>query len=166
MISRFMRRPFKLIKTLVDKQSMNDKTMNSMAAVGLGLLLTQMSQGKKSSNIVVKPALRLRIKPTVIKVAGCVSRPDQQHSCFLKACHLCNKGLSLDKEVYMYRGDIGFCSIVCRDRQIVLDELRDLEASTKKVLAAYRRRTCTSKVLDDVHLQQERIPSRRTLFAL
>ncbi|KAL6144400.1 hypothetical protein ACLB2K_055093 [Fragaria x ananassa] len=165
MISRFMRRPFKLIRNLVDKQSMNDKTRStSMAAVGLGLLLTQISQGNmKSSNIVVKPALRLRIKPTV--TAGCSSRRDQQHSCYLKACHLCNKGLSLDKEVYMYRGDIGFCSIVCRDRQIVMDEMRDLEGSTKKMLAAYRRR-CTSKVLEDVHLQHDRKPSRRTIFAL
>ncbi|KAM5579666.1 FCS-Like Zinc finger 17 [Rosa sericea] len=163
MISRFMKRPFKLIKNLVDKQSMNDKTKSSMAAVGLGLLLTQISQGKKS-NIVVKPALRLRIKPAVTD--GDSSRPDQQHSCFLKACHLCNKGLSLDKEVYMYRGDIGFCSIVCRDRQIVLDEMRELEASTKKMLAAYRRRSCRSNVLEDVHLQQKRIPSQRTIFAL
>ncbi|KAL6140597.1 hypothetical protein ACLB2K_058896 [Fragaria x ananassa] len=166
MISRFMRRPFKLIRNLVDKQSMNDKTRStSMAAVGLGLLLTQISQGNmNSSNIVVKPALRLRIKPTV--TAGCSSRRDQQHSCYLKACHLCNKVLSLDKEVYMYRGDIGFCSIVCRDRQIVMDEMRDLEASTKKMLAAYRRRSCTNKVLEDVHLQYDRIPSRRTIFAL
>ncbi|XP_062025641.1 FCS-Like Zinc finger 17-like [Rosa rugosa] len=164
MISRFMRRPFKLIKNLVDKQSMNDKTKSSMAAVGLGLLLTQISQGKKSSNIVVKPALRLRIKPAVTD--GYSSLRDQQHSCFLKACHLCNKGLSLDKEVYMYRGDIGFCSIVCRDRQIAFDEIRELEASTKKMLAAYRRRSCRSKVLEDVHQQQKRIPSQRTIFAL
>lgn len=64
------------------------------------------------------------------------------------------------------RGDIGFCSIVCRDRQIVMDEMRDLEGSTKKMLAAYRRRSCTSKVLEDVHLQHDRKPSRRTIFAL
>jgi hypothetical protein len=100
MISKFMRRHFRFIKNLVDKKSMNDKTKSSMAAVGLGLLLTQISQGKKSSNIVVKSGLRLRSKTTI---TGRGSRLEQQHSCFLKACHLCNKGLSLDKEVYMYR---------------------------------------------------------------
>ncbi|KAK9923855.1 hypothetical protein M0R45_032253 [Rubus argutus] len=160
MISKFMRRHFRFIKNLVDKKRMNDKTKSSMAAVGLGLLLTQISQGKKSSNIVVKSGLRLRSKTTI---TGRGSRLEQQHSCFLKACHLCNKGLSLDKEVYMYRGDIGFCSVVCRDRQIVLDEMRELEASTKQILAAYRRRSCSSNVLEDVHLQHDR---QRTLFAL
>lgn len=100
MISKFMRRHFRFIKNLVDKQSMNDKTKSSVAVVGLGLLLTQISQGKKSSNIVVKSGLRLRSRTTI---TGRGSRLGQQHSCFLKACHLCNKGLSLDKEVYMYR---------------------------------------------------------------
>ncbi|CAB4272201.1 unnamed protein product [Prunus armeniaca] len=96
----------------------------SSVAVGLKILI-QVSQGNKS-NIIVKSSLRL-------------SQPNPEFSCFLKTCHLCNKGLSLEKEVYMYRGDLGFCSIQCRNRQIVIDEMRDLEASTKQMLASYRR---------------------------
>lgn len=60
----------------------------SSVAVGLKILI-QISQGNKS-NIIVKSSLRL-------------SQPTPEFSCFLKTCHLCNKGLSLEKEVYMYR---------------------------------------------------------------
>ncbi|BFG24077.1 hypothetical protein CerSpe_103520 [Prunus speciosa] len=131
----------------------------SSVAVGLKILI-QISQGNKS-NIIVKSSLRL-------------SQPTPEFSCFLKTCHLCNKGLSLEKEVYMYRGDLGFCSIQCRNRQIVIDEMRDLEASTKQMLASYRRgqNRCSSNtksrlsVLEDVHLQQDRIPQHRNIFAL
>ncbi|CAL2244846.1 unnamed protein product [Prunus armeniaca] len=131
----------------------------SSVAVGLKILI-QVSQGNKS-NIIVKSSLRL-------------SQPNPEFSCFLKTCHLCNKGLSLEKEVYMYRGDLGFCSIQCRNRQIVIDEMRDLEASTKQMLASYRRgqNRCSSNtksrlsVLEDVHLQQDRIPQHRNIFAL
>ncbi|KAI3773262.1 hypothetical protein L1987_47787 [Smallanthus sonchifolius] len=47
--------------------------------------------------------------------------------CFLKSCFLCHKHLSFNKDVYMYRGDQGFCSEECRSRQIYID---DIEIST------------------------------------
>ncbi|KAF6146664.1 hypothetical protein GIB67_008950 [Kingdonia uniflora] len=67
-------------------------------------------------------------------------RPIQRtpESNFLKACYLCNKSLSLNKDVYMYRGDLGFCSVECRCRQIYLDEMKEIEASTKEFSASYR----------------------------
>ncbi|MQM02869.1 hypothetical protein Taro_035640 [Colocasia esculenta] len=60
-------------------------------------------------------------------------------SCFLKACFLCKKELSPLKDVYMYRGDQGFCSEECRCRQILLDERRELEASTRERLSTPSR---------------------------
>ncbi|KAM0001199.1 putative Zf-FLZ domain, FCS-Like Zinc finger [Helianthus debilis subsp. tardiflorus] len=54
--------------------------------------------------------------------------------CFLKSCFLCHKHLPLNKEVYMYRGDQGFCSEECRSRQIYIDDVAQLEISTKKMI--------------------------------
>ncbi|MCL7039409.1 hypothetical protein MKW94_005063 [Papaver nudicaule] len=44
---------------------------------------------------------------------------------FLKACGLCRKKLSPEKNIYMYRGDQSFCSDYCRCRKILIDELRE-----------------------------------------
>ncbi|GAV86554.1 DUF581 domain-containing protein [Cephalotus follicularis] len=124
----------------------------SSAVVGLRIL-TQISH-EKYSNIVVKSALR----------SSHDHRPSRTHrllaqsrvSCYLKSCYLCNKKLSLDKDVYMYMGDQGFCSIECRSRQIVLDEMRELETSTNQMLTSYNRhcgnagRSETRKLLDDL----------------
>lgn len=43
---------------------------------------------------------------------------------FLSSCHLCQKKLQ-GEDIYMYRGEKGFCSTECRYRQIVMDERRD-----------------------------------------
>ncbi|GLT98813.1 hypothetical protein SLE2022_162930 [Rubroshorea leprosula] len=41
---------------------------------------------------------------------------------FLSSCHLCRKNLH-GKDIYMYRGEKGFCSPECRSRQIMMDEM-------------------------------------------
>ncbi|KAG2643612.1 uncharacterized protein LOC120679546 [Panicum virgatum] len=51
---------------------------------------------------------------------------------FLTACSRCRRELSANKDVYMYRGDQGFCSEECRWRQMLLDEAREHEAMVKK----------------------------------
>ncbi|MCL7025494.1 hypothetical protein MKW94_015267 [Papaver nudicaule] len=48
-----------------------------------------------------------------------------QESNFMKACGLCRKKLSPEKNIYMYRGDQSFCSDDCRCRKILIDELRE-----------------------------------------
>ncbi|KAK6268320.1 hypothetical protein QUC31_012480 [Theobroma cacao] len=150
-----LRSPFKLegeSEEGKNKPTYASSTKSSPVVVGLRIL-TQISQGK--SNVVVKSALKFR-PPTSKKHHG---HPDggspADQSCFLKSCHLCNKNLSLDKEVYMYRGDQGYCSIECRDRQIVLDEMKELEVSTKQMMASYRHcsssgRPETSVLLEDL----------------
>ncbi|CAK8560517.1 unnamed protein product [Lathyrus sativus] len=114
--------------------------------VGLRLLPYIISS-KSNSNILIKSA---------------VKKPNQTISmdfCFLKTCNLCNKHLSQDKDIYMYRGDQGFCSIECRNRQIVLDEMKELEISTKRMVKSYRQccneaRRETSLILEDIRMQR------------
>ncbi|KAL7615674.1 FCS-Like Zinc finger 17 [Lactuca sativa] len=60
-------------------------------------------------------------------------------SCFIKSCFLCHKHISFNKDVYMYRGDQSFCSEECRSRQIYIDDIKQLEISTKKMVQRYRQ---------------------------
>ncbi|KAJ8573886.1 hypothetical protein K7X08_010397 [Anisodus acutangulus] len=47
---------------------------------------------------------------------------------FLDSCFLCKQKLLPGKDIYMYKGEWGFCSVECRCRQIYMDE----EGSTIK----------------------------------
>ncbi|XP_031500640.1 FCS-Like Zinc finger 17-like isoform X2 [Nymphaea colorata] len=79
------------------------------------------------TNVVIKSSLRSP-PPKPVGVEGFLpcSLPELS---FLKACFLCKKQLSPEKDVYIYRGDRGFCSMECRCRQIFLDERRERCAS-------------------------------------
>uniref|UniRef100_A0A0E0KUF6 FLZ-type domain-containing protein n=1 Tax=Oryza punctata TaxID=4537 RepID=A0A0E0KUF6_ORYPU len=44
---------------------------------------------------------------------------------FLEACFLCRKPLASNRDIYMYRGDIPFCSEECRREQIEMDDEMD-----------------------------------------
>ncbi|XP_014503683.1 uncharacterized protein LOC106764004 [Vigna radiata var. radiata] len=46
---------------------------------------------------------------------------------FLSFCHHCNKKLEEGKDIYIYRGEKAFCSLSCREVEIMLDE--ELEKS-------------------------------------
>ncbi|KAH7865550.1 hypothetical protein Vadar_008095 [Vaccinium darrowii] len=106
--------------------------------VGLRILI-EISQGKSNFLVVKKPTLKLKTKPTfpTNRIHPLPSFSHESNS-FLKSCFLCTKELSLDKDVYMYKGDQGFCSVECRDRQIYLDEIKEMEESTKRMAASYR----------------------------
>ena len=72
---------------------------NTSLAVGLRIL-TQVSHGE--SNILVKSALKLT-QPTSHPQLPLHLQTKSLESCFLKMCHLCDKELRPDKDVYMYR---------------------------------------------------------------
>ncbi|CAH9067408.1 unnamed protein product [Cuscuta epithymum] len=44
---------------------------------------------------------------------------------FLTACSLCKRRLIPGRDIYMYRGDTGFCSQECREQQIKRDERKE-----------------------------------------
>ncbi|XP_019434113.1 PREDICTED: uncharacterized protein LOC109340821 isoform X3 [Lupinus angustifolius] len=45
-----------------------------------------------------------------------------QEPTFLDLCFLCRKRLLPGKDIYMYKGDMAFCSVECRCQQIFMDE--------------------------------------------
>nr|XP_009785588.1 PREDICTED: uncharacterized protein LOC104233832 [Nicotiana sylvestris]XP_016446680.1 PREDICTED: uncharacterized protein LOC107771751 [Nicotiana tabacum] len=126
----------------------------SVAIVGLKILINQkLFQAKANPNNVSRFT---RVKP-IFHTNHTESSSNEQNSCFLKYCFLCNKTLRLDKQVYMYKGEMGFCSLECRHRQIYLDEIKEIETCTKKMLLSFRR--CgdggrfseTSALLEEYH---------------
>ncbi|KAJ0228920.1 Zf-FLZ domain-containing protein [Hirschfeldia incana] len=123
-----------------------------MAKVSVGLQLVTADSKEKLNNIVIKSSLRPNR-----------SIPNISDLCFLKTCHLCLKQLRQDKDVYMYRGDLGFCSKECRESQILMDEKKELEASTKMMLASFRRCNAGAGKSENRNLLDD-LRRRRRLF--
>ncbi|GFP91032.1 hypothetical protein PHJA_001247200 [Phtheirospermum japonicum] len=63
---------------------------------------------------------------------GCEQKSQQPH--FLDSCFLCQKQLSQNSDIYMYRGNTPFCSQECRQEQIEMDE-----SSEKKLRLSSKR---------------------------
>ncbi|XP_054779867.1 FCS-Like Zinc finger 17-like [Prosopis cineraria] len=126
------------------KSSCAESSMN----VGLRLLPQISIPNNSKSNVLLKSAVR----------KGDQTRPNlDQDFCYLKTCNLCNKKLSPDKDIYMYRGDEGFCSVECRNRQIVMDEMKELDSSRKKMVSSCwneSRRLETRLILKDLQMQR------------
>ncbi|KAI3968898.1 hypothetical protein MKW92_034600 [Papaver armeniacum] len=84
------------------------------------------SQDSNNNNNIIlgKPTFRLSeegsFETSSPKMSSIFS---QESSNFLKACGLCRKKLSPEKNIYMYRGDQAFCSDDCRCRKILIEEL-------------------------------------------
>lgn len=56
---------------------------------------------------------------------------------FLEACFLCRKPLASNRDIFMYRGDIPFCTEECRREQMEMDEeMERKENSNPKKVAA------------------------------
>ncbi|KAJ3695791.1 hypothetical protein LUZ60_001168 [Juncus effusus] len=49
---------------------------------------------------------------------------------FLRACGLCKRSLGPGRDIYMYRGEVAFCSLECRQQQMNIDEPKDKCALT------------------------------------
>uniref|UniRef100_A0A0A9SUT9 Uncharacterized protein n=1 Tax=Arundo donax TaxID=35708 RepID=A0A0A9SUT9_ARUDO len=87
------------------------------AVVGLRILVTH--QHRHHARVVMKQMVLARHRHVPC-------------SSFLRACSRCRRELSPNKDVYMYRGDQGFCSQECRWQQTLIDEAREREATLKK----------------------------------
>ncbi|KAL1533150.1 hypothetical protein AAHA92_33075 [Salvia divinorum] len=122
-----------------------------------------------NSNVVVKPIILLKSKSPN-------SGDHHSYDCYLKVCNLCFKPLDFDKDIFMYRGDLGFCSMECRERQIYMDETKEMEANTQRILSAFRQRggggggrgRCeTTKLLEDYRSRRHPFspPRERVVFS-
>ncbi|XP_019101043.1 PREDICTED: uncharacterized protein LOC109132983 [Camelina sativa] len=49
---------------------------------------------------------------------------DNEEPHFLESCSLCCKTLSINSDIFMYSGDMAFCSQECRQEQIEYDEIK------------------------------------------
>ncbi|KAJ0983757.1 hypothetical protein J5N97_002113 [Dioscorea zingiberensis] len=92
-------------------------------------------------------ALRMRVSEGLVGLRILIQHPVMRGPCnilvktnkfcadhnsgFLKSCFLCRRELSPNKDVYMYKGDQGFCSVECRYTQMVVDERREFEESAR-----------------------------------
>ncbi|XP_028752101.1 FCS-Like Zinc finger 17-like [Neltuma alba] len=129
------------------------KSSSAESSMNVGLrLLPQITSSNNKSNVLLQSAVRKRSNQSC--------RPLEDF-CYLKTCNLCNKKLSPDKDIYMYRGDQGFCSKECRKRQIVMDEMKELESSRKKKMVSSSRhcwnesrRLETRLILKDLQMQR------------
>ncbi|XP_030524045.2 FCS-Like Zinc finger 17-like [Rhodamnia argentea] len=137
--------PEQRIKEIRERNSKNNRPPSSSsppslssAAVGLRIL-TQVPETTKPHIVVqsrVTASLRRHVKSR--SQARSQSGSDLEYSCFLQTCSLCHKKLSPDHDIYMYRGDEGYCSVECRGRRIVMDEMKEREASAKRMVSSPR----------------------------
>uniref|UniRef100_A0A0E0M1K5 FLZ-type domain-containing protein n=1 Tax=Oryza punctata TaxID=4537 RepID=A0A0E0M1K5_ORYPU len=97
-----------------------------LGVIGLQIVLAQRHHQQHEHGHVV---LKQMVSPPAAERHRRRRRP---RGGFLSACSLCRRELSPDKDVYMYRGDQGFCSEECRWQQIMTDEAREHEVAMAK----------------------------------
>ncbi|KAI7738604.1 hypothetical protein M8C21_011465 [Ambrosia artemisiifolia] len=64
----------------------------------------------------------------------------EQQPHYLDSCSLCNKPLGRNRDIFMYRGDIPFCSVECREEQIEIDESKEKKRRLKVSMKASRKK--------------------------
>ncbi|KAH7849915.1 hypothetical protein Vadar_024866 [Vaccinium darrowii] len=73
-----------------------------------------------------------RIDQRLVAAAAVTPRTSRRNSAdfietahFLRSCSLCKRRLVPGRDIYMYRGDKAFCSLECRQQQMIQDERKD-----------------------------------------
>ncbi|CAK9328975.1 unnamed protein product [Citrullus colocynthis] len=96
--------------------------------VGLSVIL-ESNQGdfcKNSSQVISKSSVVLMNNLSTSSSSSSSSKNKhsflQTPSFRLDYCFLCKQKLLPGNDIYMYKGDRGFCSVECRCRQIFMDE--------------------------------------------
>ncbi|KAH1096531.1 hypothetical protein J1N35_013452 [Gossypium stocksii] len=97
--------------------------------VGLSVILENQKSGsniniisKKSPQVISKTSMLINTSSSSSKVSFVKSELNYGVPAFLEQCFLCKQKLLPAKDIYMYKGDRGFCSVECRCRQILMDE--------------------------------------------
>ncbi|KAL3613650.1 hypothetical protein CASFOL_041724 [Castilleja foliolosa] len=80
---------------------------------------------------------------------GCEYKNYESH--FLDSCFLCNRSLSQNHDIFMYRGNTPFCSQECRQEQIEMDEADEkrwkISTSRSKLNSESAKETDTNKAI-------------------
>ncbi|CAA2985907.1 Hypothetical predicted protein [Olea europaea subsp. europaea] len=95
--------------------------------VGLSVILEEHKDiNKRISQVISKWSFCMKIKSPSTPHPPIPSSPcpfsRRNIPINLDECLLCKKKLLPGKDIYMYKGDMGFCSVECRCRQISMDE--------------------------------------------
>lgn len=56
--------------------------------------------------------------------------PDYQRH-FLDSCFFCNRRLDCNDDIFMYKGEMGFCSEECREEYMEIEEMKGRRRSKK-----------------------------------
>ncbi|XP_073147856.1 FCS-Like Zinc finger 3-like [Henckelia pumila] len=67
---------------------------------------------------------------------------------FLDSCSLCNRPLSHNTDIFMYRGNTPFCSQECRQEQIEIDEANERRSKLSSSKRSSRLNTEPNKEFD------------------
>ncbi|KAL9410282.1 hypothetical protein AB3S75_044112 [Citrus x aurantiifolia] len=118
--------------------------------VGLSIVLENQKHGgfnKKSPQVINKATMIINNKPSFSSASS--SDAANSHSTFpvptfLQHCFLCKQTLLPGKDIYMYKGDRGFCSVECRCRQIFMDEEESLKKENCSFAAMNPRSTSSA----------------------
>jgi len=102
------------------------------AAGGVGLQILVRQHNRHHITPAPPPHSHIVLKQQVVLLPAAARHRRGPCGSFLRACSRCRRELSPNKDVYMYRGDQGFCSEECRWQQMLLDEAREHEAIVKK----------------------------------
>ncbi|GJN26612.1 hypothetical protein PR202_gb14556 [Eleusine coracana subsp. coracana] len=70
------------------------------------------------------------VEDELVFAGGLPPSPPLGH--FLESCFLCRKPLARNRDIFMYRGDIPFCTEECRREQIEMDEEMERKETTGK----------------------------------
>ncbi|CAL9766774.1 unnamed protein product, partial [Musa acuminata subsp. burmannicoides] len=65
------------------------------------------------------------LRPRSLFFDGLDDEEDDEPRHFLDSCSLCRKPLARNRDIFMYRGDMPFCSKECRQEQIEIDEAKE-----------------------------------------
>ncbi|OAY56037.1 FCS-Like Zinc finger 15 isoform X2 [Manihot esculenta] len=88
--------------------------------VGLSIVLEAQKGGVDDKTTQVISKATAMINKTSCLLSSSSVYPHSSN--FLEHCFLCGQKLLPGKDIYMYKGDIAFCSVECRCRQIFMDE--------------------------------------------
>ncbi|KAK4801591.1 hypothetical protein SAY86_022078 [Trapa natans] len=69
---------------------------------------------------------------------------DHRRPHFLVSCALCKKPLASHRDIFMYRGDMAFCSQECRQEQMEMDKAKDKNRNLSSLRQKDQRKSSTT----------------------
>ncbi|KAH7388444.1 hypothetical protein KP509_16G075900 [Ceratopteris richardii] len=98
----------------VDSEAIFELDEGTSSSVDGGSLISSQS----SKDYLDNPALYLATSPPMTEFCSASMS-------FLESCNLCTRPLGLGCDIFIYRGDNAFCSVECREKQMLLEEKRE-----------------------------------------